>query len=34
MSIDLPVLGAGVGDVGEDAALGGLLDEVAIGRVD
>jgi hypothetical protein len=30
----LPVLGFRVGDVGEDAALGRLLDEVRIGRVD
>jgi hypothetical protein len=30
----LSVLSVGVADVGEDAALGGLLDEVGIGRVD
>ena len=30
----LPVLGVGIGDVGEDATLGCLLDEVRIGRVD
>lgn len=30
----LPVLGFGVGDIGEDAALGGLFDEVRIRGVD
>jgi hypothetical protein len=30
----LPILRVGVGDVGEDAPLGSLLDEVGIGRVD